>query len=950
MTTTLHLLLLTLAPHAGEDLGAAAVHLPLGERLIGERQCNACHAADEAALAMLVPKLAPTLDGVGARVAPGWVEAFLLDPHAERPGTTMPDQLASLPEAERGTAARELAHFLAQVDGPFHGEARGTSWGELERGRRLFHSSGCVACHAPQEEPWELELSLQEAEAQRAEESGDEEPLPFEGVIPDGTLTPRDLPLDHLAAKTERDALAAFLLDPLAVRPSGHMPNMELADDEAQAIASYLLRAQLVTEPAPTAGLRVDVLHGGFAGREDLNGIEAAEQTISAQVDLSATSRREAVGLRFTGSIEVPADGDWTFWTASDDGSWLWIDGERIVDNGGTHPTREREGTVQLTAGKHAFEVHFYEQGGGESLKAEWRGPGVERQVIPAEVFSHQGLGLQGPPTIEPDPETAQRGARRFQALGCMACHRLDPRMPLLPGTKGNATLAELASNAGGSGCITPADGQRPRWPLEPAQLEAVRASLATLAQPAPELSAGEASARHLERMGCAYCHRRDGAGGVHPLNRDYYLAAEGADLGDEGRIPPHLDGVGSKLRQEAITAALVEGARVRPYMTARMPQFGDENVGWMAGAFHEADPELTWERTLADGAHLMQGLRLIGTEGGLGCIQCHDFAGTPSLGIRAVDLSTVARRIRPGWFHQLLKSPGSVNMNTRMAELWTDGRSPVTALYEGDPEPQIEAIWQVLQLGEGMPPPPGLNSPEAAFELSPINEVITCGVFWGGLSPRTLAVGFPELVHYAYDMQESRLGALWKGRFFNARGTWQGRAGSLEGPAGSQVVSLPEGMLLARLPDASAAWPAATGREAGVRARGRRQALGEAPEFHSSLGELDIHETLTPIARDGRTGFLREIALSSKDATAVEDVVARLLTGEQAVQVSDGHYRVQQGEREVHLVLVPTSDARGPAVGLEQGEVRLPVQFSSEPVFGGGEVHFATLAVEVTW
>jgi hypothetical protein len=46
----------------------------------------------------------------------------------------------------------------------------------------------------------------------------------------------------------------------------------------------------------------------------------------------------------------------------------------------------------------------------------------------------------------------------------------------------------------------------------------------------------------------------------------------------------------------------------------------------------------------------------------------------------------------------------------------------------------------------------------------------------------------------------------------------------------------------------------------------------------------------------------------------------------------------------------VPSSDARGPAVGHEQGEVRLPVRFSSEPVFGGGEVHFATLAVEVTW
>ena len=134
----------------------------------------------------------------------------------------------------------------------------------------------------------------------------------------------------------------------------------------------------------------------------------------------------------------------------------------------------------------------------------------------------------------------------------------------------------------------------------------------------------------------------------------------------------------------------------------------------------------------------------------------------------------------------------------------------------------------------------------------------------------------------------------------------------------------------------------AGSARAGAARRWARREAL--------PLGELDIDETLTPIVRDGRTGFLREIALSSKDATAVQDVVARLLTGEQAVEVAEGHYRVQQGEREVHLVLVPTSDARGPAVGLEQGEVRLPVQFSSEPVFGGGEVHFATLAVEVTW
>ena len=36
-------------------------------------------------------------------------------------------------------------------------------------------------------------------------------------------------------------ALAAFLLDPLKTRPSGHMPNMKLTPDEAKAIAAYLI-------------------------------------------------------------------------------------------------------------------------------------------------------------------------------------------------------------------------------------------------------------------------------------------------------------------------------------------------------------------------------------------------------------------------------------------------------------------------------------------------------------------------------------------------------------------------------------------------------------------------------------------------------------------------------------------------------------------------------------
>ena len=53
-------------------------------------------------------------------------------------------------------------------------------------------------------------------------------------------------------------------------------------------------------------------------------------------------------------------DGRWTFYTSSDDGSFLWIDGELVVDTAGTHPVVKKSGEVQLTAGRHSFEVTFY--------------------------------------------------------------------------------------------------------------------------------------------------------------------------------------------------------------------------------------------------------------------------------------------------------------------------------------------------------------------------------------------------------------------------------------------------------------------------------------------------------------------------------------------------------------------------------------------------------------
>ena len=52
--------------------------------------------------------------------------------------------------------------------------------------------------------------------------------------------------------------------------------------------------------------------------------------------------------------------------------------------------------------------------------------------------------------------------------------------------------------------------------------------------------------------LNCYACHRRDETGGVI-RERDPFFTANSPDLGDEGRIPPLLTGVGDKLRPEAL-------------------------------------------------------------------------------------------------------------------------------------------------------------------------------------------------------------------------------------------------------------------------------------------------------------------------------------------------------------------------------------------------------------
>lgn len=94
---------------------------------------------------------------------------------------------------------------------------------------------------------------------------------------------------------------------------------------------------------------------------------------------------RPTFGLVYETYLQVDKDGKYNFYLQSDDGSKLYVDGQKVVDNDGGHGVIEKEGSIDLTSGRHALTVEFFNNGGGFWIDAFYKGPGIPKQVIPAD-------------------------------------------------------------------------------------------------------------------------------------------------------------------------------------------------------------------------------------------------------------------------------------------------------------------------------------------------------------------------------------------------------------------------------------------------------------------------------------------------------------------------------------------------------------------------------------
>ena len=122
----------------------------------------------------------------------------------------------------------------------------------------------------------------------------------------------------------------------------------------------------------------------GWSVLPDFSTLTPVKTGTSTDFDISLANSANTFSFNFTGFINVPSDGQYTFYTNSDDGSILYIDNVPVVNNDGLHGSTEVSGTIGLKAGKHAISVGYFQQAGGSALTVSYEGPGISKQVVPA--------------------------------------------------------------------------------------------------------------------------------------------------------------------------------------------------------------------------------------------------------------------------------------------------------------------------------------------------------------------------------------------------------------------------------------------------------------------------------------------------------------------------------------------------------------------------------------
>jgi hypothetical protein len=155
---------------------------------------------------------------------------------------------------------------------------------------------------------------------------------------------------------------------------------------------------------------------------------------------------------QFTGFITIPATGLWNFHADADDDVQLLINGQSLFIRGGGGPCARFNGSINLTAGTHTYELRWNDGSGSQCLTAYWTPPSGTMAVIPPHAFSHAMPPNRAVPALVTNTTMALPGTTDNTNIQASAWNAaFGPITPSLiqPG------LAHAATNSASASAIT---------------------------------------------------------------------------------------------------------------------------------------------------------------------------------------------------------------------------------------------------------------------------------------------------------------------------------------------------------------------------------------------------------------------------------------------------------------------------------------------------------------
>jgi large repetitive protein len=181
-------------------------------------------------------------------------------------------------------------------------------------------------------------------------------------------------------------------------------PNVtSFSDSGVQAATTYNYKVQAVNQYGASGfdlasmggiGYSYYQFSGSWTNMSLLNTLTPVSTGSLNNISLSPATATTNYAFKYQGTINIPTTGSYTFYTASDDGSDLYIGGydsaHLVVKNDFAQGTTERSGVISLTKGKYPFYVTYFQAGGGFALTTSYQGPGISKALIPDSAFANK--------------------------------------------------------------------------------------------------------------------------------------------------------------------------------------------------------------------------------------------------------------------------------------------------------------------------------------------------------------------------------------------------------------------------------------------------------------------------------------------------------------------------------------------------------------------------------